>query len=69
MSADATLDAERRVARMVASLSGGEAGAAASAPTEKPAALVQVRNLTRIFDVSKPWLNRVIERDEKKFLK
>ena len=25
-------------------------------------ALVSVRNLTRIFDVSKPWLNRVIER-------
>ncbi|MEP1200491.1 ABC transporter ATP-binding protein [Tateyamaria sp.] len=24
--------------------------------------LVSVRNLTRIFDVSKPWLNRVIER-------
>ena len=25
-------------------------------------ALVSVRNLTRIFDVSKPWLNRVVER-------
>ena len=25
-------------------------------------ALVSIRNLTRIFDVSKPWLNRVIER-------
>ena len=24
--------------------------------------LVSVRNLTRVFDVSKPWLNRVIER-------
>ena len=25
-------------------------------------ALVSIRNLTRIFDVSKPWLNRLIER-------
>ena len=25
-------------------------------------ALVEVRDLGRIFDVSKPWLNRVIER-------
>ena len=24
--------------------------------------LVSVQNLTRVFDVSKPWLNRVIER-------
>ena len=31
-------------------------------------ALVNVQNLTRIFDVSKPWLNRVIERREKAFL-
>ncbi|MDG1085631.1 MAG: dipeptide/oligopeptide/nickel ABC transporter ATP-binding protein, partial [Planktotalea sp.] len=30
--------------------------------------LVNVENLTRIFDVSKPWLNRVIEREEKKLL-
>ncbi|MGS4947180.1 ABC transporter ATP-binding protein [Meridianimarinicoccus sp. RP-17] len=29
--------------------------------TESPA-LVRVRNLTRVFDVSKPWLNRVLER-------
>jgi peptide/nickel transport system ATP-binding protein len=29
--------------------------------TETPA-LVRVRNLTRVFDVSKPWLNRVLER-------
>ena len=27
-----------------------------------PPALVRIRNLTRVFDVSKPWLNRVIER-------
>ncbi|MEP5731193.1 MAG: oligopeptide/dipeptide ABC transporter ATP-binding protein [Sulfitobacter sp.] len=31
-------------------------------------ALVSVANLTRIFDVSKPWLNRVIERREKAYL-
>jgi peptide/nickel transport system ATP-binding protein len=31
--------------------------------------LLQVKDLTRIFDVSKPWLNRVIERDEKQYLR
>lgn len=31
-------------------------------------ALVSVRQLTRIFDVSKPWLNRVIERRPKALL-
>jgi peptide/nickel transport system ATP-binding protein len=31
-------------------------------------ALVSVKNLTRIFDVSKPWLNRVIERKSKAML-
>ncbi|MCC6000383.1 MAG: ATP-binding cassette domain-containing protein [Pararhodobacter sp.] len=31
-------------------------------------ALLQVQGLTRYFDVSKPWLNRVIERSEKQFL-
>ncbi len=30
--------------------------------------LVSVKNLTRIFDVSKPWLNRVIERKPKALL-
>ena len=30
--------------------------------------LVEIRNLTRRFDVSKPWLNRVLEREEKKYL-
>jgi oligopeptide/dipeptide ABC transporter ATP-binding protein len=30
--------------------------------------LVSVRNLTRVFDVSKPWLNRVIERRPKAML-
>jgi peptide/nickel transport system ATP-binding protein len=31
--------------------------------------LVQVRNLRRVFDVSKPWLNRVIERSPMEFLR
>ncbi|MEJ8562578.1 ATP-binding cassette domain-containing protein [Yoonia sp. GPGPB17] len=31
-------------------------------------ALISVKNLTRVFDVSKPWLNRVIERRNKAFL-
>ena len=31
-------------------------------------ALISVRGLTRIFDVSKPWLNRVIERTPKALL-
>lgn len=31
--------------------------------------LVHARGLSRIFDVSKPWLNRVIEREERKHLK
>ena len=31
-------------------------------------ALVRVKGLTRIFDVSKPWLNRLIERLPKRFL-
>ncbi len=31
-------------------------------------ALVKVDNLSRVFDVSKPWLNRVLERREKEYL-
>jgi len=31
-------------------------------------ALISVRGLSRVFDVSKPWLNRVIERRGKAFL-
>ncbi len=31
-------------------------------------ALVSVRNLSRVFDVSRPWLNRVLERLPKRFL-
>jgi ABC-type oligopeptide transport system ATPase subunit len=30
--------------------------------------IVSVKNLTRVFDVSKPWLNRVIERLPKRQL-
>lgn len=30
--------------------------------------LISVKNLTRVFDVSKPWLNRVIEQRAKAFL-
>ena len=30
---------------------------------------VRVENLRRVFDVSKPWLNRVLEGSEKQFLK
>ena len=32
-------------------------------------ALLQVKNLSRVFDVSKPWLNRVLERRAKALLK
>ncbi len=32
-------------------------------------ALVEARDLTRVFDVSKPWLNRVIEGEERALLK
>ncbi|MHC2472088.1 ABC-type glutathione transport system ATPase component [Bradyrhizobium elkanii] len=31
--------------------------------------LIEVRNLRRVFDVSKPWLNRVIEGGHLEFLK
>lgn len=33
------------------------------------AELVRVRDLSRVFDVSKPWLNRMIEREPRKLLK
>ena len=31
-------------------------------------ALISIKNLTRVFDVSKPWLNRVLERRDKAYL-
>src|SRR5438046_9424137 len=34
-----------------------------------PASFVDVRNLRRAFDVSKPWLNRVLEGGHLEFLK
>ena len=33
------------------------------------ASFVEVKNLRRVFDVSKPWLNRVLERRQQEFLK
>lgn len=45
---------------------------AVPSPLAEPATmsdLVQVRELSRVFDVSKPWLNRVIEREPRKLLK
>ncbi|RRD64307.1 dipeptide ABC transporter ATP-binding protein [Comamonadaceae bacterium OH2310_COT-174] len=43
-----------------------QAGVANSASTAQP--LVRVHDLARTFDVSAPWLNRVIERKPKTFL-
>ena len=34
-----------------------------------PAPFVEVKNLRRVFDVSKPWLNRVLEGGHLEFLK
>jgi peptide/nickel transport system ATP-binding protein len=41
---------------------------ATPAPDAQVAPLVSVRGLTRVFDVSKPWLNRVLERLPKRYL-
>src|SRR6185369_694074 len=35
--------------------------------TQKP--FVEVKDLRRVFDVSKPWLNRILERGHPEFLK
>jgi peptide/nickel transport system ATP-binding protein len=40
----------------------------APAPAETKNALVEVKNLGRIFDVSKPWLNRITERLPRRLL-
>jgi peptide/nickel transport system ATP-binding protein len=40
---------------------------AASSDNVRP--YVEVSDLKKVFDVSKPWLNRVIERQDKQFLK
>ena len=42
---------------------------AALAPGPAALPLVRVEGLTRIFDVSKRWLNRVIEGEQRKLLK
>ena len=34
-----------------------------------PKPLLEVENLTKVFDVSKPWLNRVIERQSRQLLR
>ena len=34
-----------------------------------PAHLLEVKDLTREFNVSKPWLNRVLEREPKQYLR
>jgi peptide/nickel transport system ATP-binding protein len=36
--------------------------------SEPTSPLVEVRDLRRVFDVSKPWLNRLVEREPKQFL-
>ncbi|WP_422371001.1 ABC transporter ATP-binding protein [Hoeflea sp.] len=38
-------------------------------PAEAATSLLQVSNLTRVFDVSKPWLNRLIEGETRQFLR
>jgi peptide/nickel transport system ATP-binding protein len=65
------LSAQEASARVKAAVSSASAPSVATpmAASASADALVQVRNLSRVFDVSKPWLNRVIEREEKKFLK
>ena len=36
---------------------------------EAGAPLIEVRNLTKVFDVSRPWLNRVLERSGRQLLR
>jgi peptide/nickel transport system ATP-binding protein len=63
---DTTLqDREARIDRMAIALG----GPATRPPVAPHQVLVDVKGLTRVFDVSKPLLNRVIEREERKFLK
>ncbi len=42
---------------------------AGASPTAQGDTFVEVRDLKRVFDVSKPWLNRILERQDKQFLK
>jgi peptide/nickel transport system ATP-binding protein len=39
-----------------------------AAAGERPVPLVEVRELTKTFDVSPPWLNRVLERKPRQFV-
>ena len=58
-----------RVAHMAARLAGAPLESAEHMAIASAETLVDVKGLSRVFDVSKPWLNRVIEREEQKFLK
>jgi peptide/nickel transport system ATP-binding protein len=64
-----TDDRAFRIARMAANMSGGVAPTPAQSAMSEADTLVEAKNLSRVFDVSKPWLNRVIEREDRKFLK
>ncbi len=44
-------------------------GPASSGEIERQPALVQVDRLTRVFDVSEPWLNRALARQTRRLLK
>ncbi len=48
------------------SASAGSPSATAALPSGTP--LVEVRDLTKVFDVSSPWLNRVLERRSRAFV-
>jgi peptide/nickel transport system ATP-binding protein len=50
----------------MAATASNAAASIASSPSEN---LVEIRDLKRVFDVSKPWLNRVLENAPKQFLK
>jgi len=39
-----------------------------SPPKGAPTALVEVRDLAKVFDVSPPWLNRLVERQPRRFV-
>ena len=64
-----TEDRGERVAHMAARLAGAPLASADHMAIASAETLVDVKGLSRVFDVSKPWLNRVIEREEQKFLK
>lgn len=50
------------------SVSAPESGNPSSRVDQDPGILLRVEGLSRVFDVSKPWLNRVLEREDKIFL-